>query len=179
MTAVLTVQDVTALGPDGKGFRDLTFEVAGGEVIGLAELGTAELGPLLDVLAGLEGPVSGEITWNGISSRLREETRSSVKQYRLGRKLRLQVGFLSATASLIQNQGGAQPSQGWISEGYGLKKTAWHLVFIWQVSKEVQSFPFLIIPFENKNEVPGDFMKDEINKTDSRMIYNFILGKET
>jgi ABC-type sulfate/molybdate transport systems ATPase subunit len=104
MGAILTVKNVDLAGPAEPGFRGLDFEVAPGQALGIAELGSGDLGRLLDVLAGLEAPRSGEITWNGVTSASRERAATSRRRYRMERKLRLEVGFLSASASLLQNR---------------------------------------------------------------------------
>lgn len=104
MGAILTVKEVDAAGQAEPGFRALDFEVAPGQALGIAELGSADLGHLLDVLAGLEAPRSGEITWDGVSSRFLAEAATSSRRYRRERTLRLEVGFLSAKAALLQNR---------------------------------------------------------------------------
>ena len=104
MGAILTVKNVDVAGPAEPGFHALDFEVAPGQAIGIAELGSADLGRLLDVLAGLEAPCSGEISWDGIGSRFLDEAVTSARRYRIERTLRLEVGFLSAKASLLQNR---------------------------------------------------------------------------
>ena len=104
MGSILTVKNVDVTGPAEPGFHALDFEVVSGQALGIAELGSADLGRLLDVLAGLEPPRSGEITWDGVTSRSREEAVTSGRRYRIERKLRLEIGFLSASASLLQNR---------------------------------------------------------------------------
>ncbi len=104
MAAALTVRGVAVEGPPVAAFQGLDFEVAAGEAAGLTALGAMDLGRLLDVLAGLEPPAAGEVVWGAVSSRKLEEERSEKARYHLARRIRLEVGLLSATASLLQNR---------------------------------------------------------------------------
>jgi ABC-type methionine transport system ATPase subunit len=62
------------------------------------------MGDLVDGIAGLEPVEGADFTWSDITSRELWAARGSAAQYRLSRRVRLQVGLISATASLLQNQ---------------------------------------------------------------------------
>lgn len=104
MEPVLTARDMTVGYGQPPPFSGLSFEVARGELVGITTLGAADLRPLLDVLAGLEPPAGGEIRWGAVSSLDLERQCSARARYLLERKVRLEVGYLSAAATLLQNR---------------------------------------------------------------------------
>jgi ABC-type transporter Mla maintaining outer membrane lipid asymmetry ATPase subunit MlaF len=83
--------------------RDASFDVGAGEAVALVILAQEDATPLLDVLAGLVPPDSGEISWSGISRRDIEATSSPRVRYRLERQVRLEVGYVTPGASLLHN----------------------------------------------------------------------------
>jgi len=83
--------------------RDASFDIGRGEAVALVPFIHEDPSPLLDVLAGLFSPESGEISWNGISSRDIEQS-SPGARYRLEREVRLEVGYVTPAASLFHNQ---------------------------------------------------------------------------
>jgi ABC-type transporter Mla maintaining outer membrane lipid asymmetry ATPase subunit MlaF len=93
-----------SVGPsDAPAFRNLEFELSTGEILGVTAVGSTDLARLLEVLSGFELPTAGEITWGEISSRSLGEATGPVARYRAEQALRRRVGFLSASASLLEN----------------------------------------------------------------------------
>ena len=83
--------------------RNASFDIGRGEAVALIPGIHEDPSPLLDVLAGLLSPESGEISWNGISSKEIERS-SAGARYRLEREVRLEVGYATPAASLFNNQ---------------------------------------------------------------------------
>jgi len=83
--------------------RDASFDVGPGEAVALVFVIDADPTPLLDVLAGLVPPDSGEISWNGIRSKDIAEASGPRVRYRLEREVRLDVGYATPGASLLHN----------------------------------------------------------------------------
>ena len=74
-----------------------------GEAVALTVIGAADLSPLLAVLAGLEPPAAGEVEWCGLTSIAIQAARTAVARYRLEREQRLLTGYLTPSASLMNN----------------------------------------------------------------------------
>jgi ABC-type transporter Mla maintaining outer membrane lipid asymmetry ATPase subunit MlaF len=83
--------------------RDASFDIAGGEVVALVPGEQDDPSPILDVLAGLVPPDSGEISWSGISSKDIAKASSVSARYRLEREVRVEVGYVTPGASLFHN----------------------------------------------------------------------------
>jgi ABC-type multidrug transport system ATPase subunit len=103
-TAALSARDLRIAGSGGVAFEGVSLEVAPGEAVGLAVLGSTDLEPLLDVLAGLTRPQGGEVRWGHLSTEALRHARTAREEYRMARSIRLAVGYVSATASLLQNR---------------------------------------------------------------------------
>ena len=87
---------VSGLG-DGAGFRDLSFDVAPGEVVGLAGLDGSGKEEALEMLCGLRPPATGEIRLNGKAVRPRSP----------GEAIHLGIAYLPKNRerqAVIQNQ---------------------------------------------------------------------------
>jgi simple sugar transport system ATP-binding protein len=62
---LLDVEGVTLEGPGGRGLRDVTLQVRGGEIVGVAGVAGNGQRELAEVLAGLRTPRAGRISWRG------------------------------------------------------------------------------------------------------------------
>jgi ABC-type transporter Mla maintaining outer membrane lipid asymmetry ATPase subunit MlaF len=84
--------------------RDVSFDLAPGEAVALVTTGAADPTPLLDVLAGLDPPQAGEISWGGLASGEILRAGSAAARYRLERALRMRIGYITLQSSLLHNQ---------------------------------------------------------------------------
>jgi len=55
-------------------------------------------------------------------------------------------------AKIEARKGGKKPSDGWVAEGYGIKKPAWRVTFEWVGNNKVQNYPLIIMPFRTEQD---------------------------
>jgi ABC-type sulfate/molybdate transport systems ATPase subunit len=99
------VTDLSARSADGSTFHGISFDVPPGEGVAITSIGPADFLSLLEVLAGLAQPLSGEVRWRqfpGLDP-LYDESASVARRYWALRMLREKTGFVSDTVSLINN----------------------------------------------------------------------------
>jgi ABC-type transporter Mla maintaining outer membrane lipid asymmetry ATPase subunit MlaF len=82
----------------------LSFTVLRGQAVLLEATSPFALERLFAVLGGEEEPASGELIWNGLSSRAIAEAPGRAAAYRLERVRRLAVARLAPSSSLLHNQ---------------------------------------------------------------------------
>lgn len=105
MIPVLTVEELSVETNEGPDFQDVGFQLSLGEAAAATSIGPADLGALLEVLAGLKRADKGRVSWNRLPaiSILDDASASAYRRYRILRGLRQSNSYVSPSVSLLNH----------------------------------------------------------------------------
>ena len=80
--------------------------------------------------------------------------------------------FYNAEIQAIK--GGFVPSDGWVGQGYGIKKPAWRVELKWEKASNLYLFPMLIVPYRNQ-AAHVEIYKNEWSSSQGKIDFNSLV----